>query len=123
MIRVRVHRDAQGRIHGFTVRGHSGYAPRGQDIVCAGVSALTEATVGGLTRRLGLAPPERMEDGEISWQDPRAAELESAQVLLWTMVDGLREVAAAYPRHVSVSEQLPGDGQKDGEKRKGGRQA
>ena len=28
-----------GRIHGFSVSGHSGYAEEGSDIVCAAVSA------------------------------------------------------------------------------------
>ena len=35
MIAISVRKD------GITVSGHAGYAPAGQDIVCAGVSALT----------------------------------------------------------------------------------
>jgi len=42
MIKVLVKRNAEGNIHALTVEGHSGYAEHGQDIVCAGVSALMQ---------------------------------------------------------------------------------
>ncbi len=34
----------------LTVEGHAGYAPKGQDIVCAAVSMLVQALAGGLAR-------------------------------------------------------------------------
>lgn len=34
----------------LTVEGHAGYAPRGQDIVCAAESVLVQALAGALTR-------------------------------------------------------------------------
>ncbi len=40
--------SADGRIDGFVVEGHSGYAEEGADIVCAAISAavgLTECTI------------------------------------------------------------------------------
>ena len=40
--------SADGRLDGFVVEGHSGYAQAGADIVCAAVSAavgLTECTI------------------------------------------------------------------------------
>ena len=44
-----------------TVMGHAGYAPKGQDIVCAAVSALVYALIGdlqerGLVRELVIRP-------------------------------------------------------------------
>ena len=36
--------SAQGRIDGFVVEGHSGYAEEGADIVCAAVSAAVGLT-------------------------------------------------------------------------------
>lgn len=38
MIRVRFYRSG-GRIRGFEISGHSGYAPAGRDIVCAAVTS------------------------------------------------------------------------------------
>lgn len=31
--------------NGFTVKGHAGYAPIGQDIVCAGISTLVQTLI------------------------------------------------------------------------------
>lgn len=41
MIRVTVSRDPDGLVHGIECRGHAGFAPHGQDIICSAVSALT----------------------------------------------------------------------------------
>ena len=48
MIRISVVRDRRGDIVGWSVSGHSGFAPRGEDIVCAGVSAIVQTTLLGL---------------------------------------------------------------------------
>ena len=48
MTTVRVFRRPDGAISGFDANGHAGYAEAGEDIVCAAVSALTEATLNGL---------------------------------------------------------------------------
>ncbi|MCI7181565.1 MAG: ribosomal-processing cysteine protease Prp [Schaedlerella sp.] len=39
MIEVIVHQD------GIKISGHAGYAPQGQDIVCAAVSAITQTLI------------------------------------------------------------------------------
>ncbi|MBQ4307540.1 MAG: ribosomal-processing cysteine protease Prp [Lachnospiraceae bacterium] len=49
MIRVQVDRNAEGAYTAFRVRGHAGYAEAGEDIVCAGVSAIVINTVNCLT--------------------------------------------------------------------------
>ena len=49
MITIRLWRLADGSINGFAVNGHADYAPKGQDIICAAVSAVTQAALLGLT--------------------------------------------------------------------------
>ena len=39
-----------GRICGFTIEGHAGYADEGQDIVCAAVSVLSINTVNAMEK-------------------------------------------------------------------------
>ncbi|MBR1607087.1 MAG: ribosomal-processing cysteine protease Prp, partial [Clostridia bacterium] len=41
MTRVTLYHDAEGRLSGFSCKGHAGYAEAGSDIVCAAVSALS----------------------------------------------------------------------------------
>ena len=36
------------RKNGISISGHAAYAPQGQDIICAGVSALTQTPIGSV---------------------------------------------------------------------------
>ncbi|HQB62107.1 MAG TPA: ribosomal-processing cysteine protease Prp, partial [Spirochaetota bacterium] len=38
MIRIVISRDSTGSIRSFDIKGHSGYAEAGQDIICSAVS-------------------------------------------------------------------------------------
>lgn len=106
MIRVEVYRDPAGLITGYKVSGHSGYAPEGEDIVCAGVTALTETAVLGLRQVASLKPRVELAEGLIRCELPAVAGEQSAraQAILETMVLGLRDIARDYRRHVRVSE-------------------
>ena len=56
--------DAAGRITGVSVKGHSGYAEEGSDIVCAGISTLLITIDQALCSLVGLSPIEHGgEDG------------------------------------------------------------
>lgn len=48
MIRAVILKDSEGRYRGFRVDGHAGYADRGEDIICAAVSALTQNAVNSI---------------------------------------------------------------------------
>ena len=37
MIKVTIYQSSEGKISGFAVQGHAGYAESGSDIVCAAV--------------------------------------------------------------------------------------
>lgn len=45
MITVKLTRDEDGQYFKFTVSGHANYAEKGKDIVCAGVSAITQSVL------------------------------------------------------------------------------
>jgi uncharacterized protein YsxB (DUF464 family) len=108
LVEVRIARAADGTISGFQVRGHAGLAPRGADVVCAGVSALVQTAALGLQQRLGVAADITASDGEFTCRlepDPRPGLALRAQDLLETMCLGLREIAAQSPRQVRVREQ------------------
>ena len=106
MIRIEVRRDAQGHISGYTVAGHSGYAPEGKDIVCAGVTALAEAAVLWLRQVAGVRPQVEMAEGLIRCELPAltGGQAAQAQTILGTMLLGLRDIAKDYRTYVQVSE-------------------
>ena len=96
-----------GRITGFSVSGHSGYAEAGQDIVCAAVSAvvgMAEATINDVC---GAKAKVRVkeEDARISLTLPAVCdEEESVQAVLAGLLLYLCNLRDEYPDHIEVLE-------------------
>ena len=99
--------SGSGRIDGFVVEGHSGYAEEGSDIVCAAVSAavgLTECTINEV---LGLGAPvkAREKDARISLKLPAGLSGENeyaCQNLLAGMMVYLQAMGEEYPENLIV---------------------
>lgn len=87
--------------HKFSLRvaGHAGYAPSGQDIVCAAASMLTAT----LTRALGGVEGLRyIDDGEsvqVSCK-PSLRQAERVVNVFSTIDGGFNLLANSYPNHV-----------------------
>lgn len=91
-----------GRIVRLEVHGHAGFAMPGEDIVCAGVSALVQSAAHGVVRHAGAkARVHDDPDGAyvLELLDPPNAR---AQAVLETALSGLRAIATEYPRNLSV---------------------
>lgn len=86
--------------NGFTVHGHSGYAKRGNDIVCAGVSSLTQAAVLGL-RHYGVDMDVAVAPGEITVQIHSHKDV--VEPIFTAMIAGLEEIARQYPENVKLT--------------------
>ncbi|WP_367616881.1 ribosomal-processing cysteine protease Prp [Heyndrickxia coagulans] len=54
MIRVRIKRKKNGNISSFEMSGHAEFAGYGQDIVCAGASAVSFGTVNAIMEVAGV---------------------------------------------------------------------
>lgn len=105
--------DLEGeRIVGFRVRGHSGYAEAGEDIVCAAVSSavnLVEATVNQV---LGLAASVKVRDAFVSFRLPGGlSETDEAtcQNLLVGLMVYLSDLHQEYPSFVEVEADDPAE--------------
>lgn len=105
MINIRLWRLANGNISGFAVDGHAGYAPKGQDIVCAAVSTVAQATLLGLSKHMGLNPETEVEPGHLSCRLAPGSEANvAAQAILGTMALALYDITAQYPERVRLKE-------------------
>ena len=87
--------------NGITLAGHAGYAPRGQDIVCAAVSALTYTLQESLNRltedTVGFSyAPGRV---DISFADLSA----QGQMIINSFIVGMELLAGSYPDNVNLS--------------------
>ena len=107
MTRCTLFVDSASRITGFSIKGHSGYAEEGSDIVCAGISALVITTENALCQLLKLSPAERGgEDGFLEVILPEKmteAQMHDAQLLMNTLHIGLDNIAQAYPDYVRLT--------------------
>lgn len=83
---------AEDRIH---VSGHANTAPRGSDIVCSAVSALTLTLIQGLKEIAHMSLYESVEGGNIciKWQTLN----DTGKALIDTWFLGMCGIAAEYP--------------------------
>ena len=103
MILVEIFTNADGMIAGYRVTGHSGTAKHGQDIVCAGVSALTQSALLGIMEHL-----HRTVDYDIASGNLEMRLIESpndcTEAILRTMYMGLAEIEKISPKGIQIQE-------------------
>lgn len=107
MVRVDVFRNQKGQITSFTVDGHAGFGPKGTDIVCAAVSALTFGTINAIVELLGVSLDVELkeEGGFLRCVVPtqlEGATQEKLELLLEAMLLSLSSVEKEYRRHVRL---------------------
>ena len=97
MTHVSIIKTSNGEYVGFNCIGHSGYAERGEDIVCAAISVLVINTINSLDRlaseKINLVTNE--EEGLIDCRFEGQIN-DKSKLLLDSMVLGLREIKKQY---------------------------
>ena len=87
---------------GITIQGHAGYAPIGQDIVCAAVSALVQTFIASIdeltTDKIEVVTSEQGQIQNIEYSSLS----EHGQVLEGCFFIGLQMIADSYPSNVHV---------------------
>ena len=97
------------RITGFEVKGHSGYAPEGEDIVCAAITSAVRLTECAVNDVLGLeaSVKVREKDASITLKLPNGlgqTNESTCQTLLAALMVHFVQLAEEYPDHISVLE-------------------
>ena len=101
MIRVIPLHGRNGKHIGFHASGHSGSAPRGGDIVCAAVSALTQSACMAL-KHYGIGYRYNRDD-ETGLLGLIAENSEITRIILTSMYCGLEAIAQQYPQYLRVT--------------------
>ncbi|MCK9443910.1 MAG: ribosomal-processing cysteine protease Prp [Tissierellaceae bacterium] len=110
MINARFYKDKKGNIRKFTIKGHANYAKRGNDIVCAAVSALAQTTLLSIVKVCGV------EENQINYIveektgflevelpiDLDNSTLEKTQIVLETLKLGINSIIEIYPEYVKL---------------------
>jgi uncharacterized protein YsxB (DUF464 family) len=103
LINIKVYRKREGTVC-IRVRGHGG-GKKGEDIVCAAVSAITQTALAGLLYYAENIINWQMDEGflDISISGGPDDELDPAvETILRTMVLGLKGVLSEYPKVVRL---------------------
>ena len=103
--RVIVTRTKAGSISSITAEGHSGYARKGEDIVCASLSSLMQALWIGLEEILKVDDLRTVRDEEtprmgVAW-DP---DIPGTQIVARTIARSLEALGESYPDYVKYCE-------------------
>ncbi|MFB5267302.1 ribosomal-processing cysteine protease Prp [Paenibacillus enshidis] len=105
MIIVQIKRMEDGSIRGFSVKGHANYAKRGEDIVCAGVSAVTVGTVNSIEALAGVVLDAKMRNGFLSADIPDLPDegvRSKVQLLMESMELMLEGIAESYGEYIQI---------------------
>lgn len=108
MIRITIFKDTDKYIKRITVSGHAGYGNKGEDIVCAGVSALTYTMLNALESLVHIKPKCEVRSGYVDYIMPdniNIKELEKVQLILNTIVIGYKNMYDSYKSHIEVFEE------------------
>lgn len=103
MIRASFYLDSNQRITAFQLTGHADAGPYGQDIVCAGVSALSISIINGLSNVIHTHPKIESDDQNGGFLKVTNLELNhDSQVLLKTLLEGCLDIQESYPNNIEV---------------------
>ena len=91
-----------GRLYGFEAGGHTGYAPSGEDIVCAAVSALTQTALLGLGEVLKVPVDWKVDEKTGALSAFVQESTDGTEVVLRTLEAGLMNIAEQYPDLVGI---------------------
>jgi hypothetical protein len=104
MTKVRFYQNNQGDILGFQTIGHAGYAQAGEDIVCAGISALVINTLNSIEK---FTKDNQVvvcdEDKGIIRMKIAGSRSKEAQLLLKSLCLGLQNIESEHDRYIKVS--------------------
>lgn len=103
MIKIKIFRQQDEKVSGFSVSGHSGTAEYGKDIICAAVSALAQTALLGLGKHLHRRLDYKVTSGDLYMHLEDAAD-DLTEAILETMILGLIEIENINPKSVRVSE-------------------
>ena len=107
MIRMTINRKKTGFIYSFILDGHAHFAHHGEDIVCAGVSAVSFGTVNSIIKLTGVNPDIDMrENGFLQCTIPENLSddvQDKVQLLLEGMVISLQTIEQDYGKHIKIT--------------------
>lgn len=92
---------ANGSLTGFEIKGHSGYADEGSDIVCASVSSAAYMAVNTVTQVLGIKAQAKVSDAYFYFSAYGESDARVNDILEGLRLH-LRQLSGQYPAYVTI---------------------
>ena len=99
MIKIKIGHASNGQVNFLEVKGHANSAPHGEDLVCAGVSAVL---TGGFNNLKNHKEYElKLDEGYALFKAD--AELDAHdEVVIETIICGLKSIHESYPQFIVI---------------------
>jgi uncharacterized protein len=102
MIRAKFTFGADDCVTGFSVKGHSGYASQGEDIVCASVSSAVYMTANTVTEIIKVTPDTLSESDGLIELRLNDADAEKSKDILSGFLLHMTELEKMYPNFIKI---------------------
>lgn len=106
MIKVKI-KETSGRISSFEMSGHADFAEHGQDLVCAGASAVSFGAVNAIMELTGIEPEiQQSESGylKVSFPDDLDEKTDGqVQLLVRGMIVSLKTIEQDYEEYIKIT--------------------
>jgi hypothetical protein len=104
MLEVSFLRDDRGRLAAVRAFGHADFAVAGEDVVCAGVSAILQAARLGLEEHVKIPLEAIQQSGELEMAWPSGVRDDPAVVAIVETAElAVRQIAEQFPQHVRIA--------------------
>ncbi|TAA69188.1 ribosomal-processing cysteine protease Prp [Planococcus salinarum] len=106
MIQVKI-KETSGRISSFEMSGHADFAEHGQDLVCAGASAVSFGAVNAIMELTGIEPQiSQSESGylQVGFPDDLDEKTDGqVQLLVRGMIVSLKTIEQDYGEYIKIT--------------------
>ncbi len=105
MIHVRIIKEPTGRISVFEMDGHANFAEYGQDLVCAGASAVSFGAVNAIMQLTNIEPTieQGTDGGYLRVEFPVTEQDAQVQLLLQAMIISLQTIELDYADFIKIN--------------------
>lgn len=99
-----VFKREKDKLISFSIDGHTGYADEGEDIVCSAITAISNCIGDGILEVLKIKANYEIRDGffSLSLKGLPLEEIVSCQVLMETLLLGLKNIENMYSDYIKV---------------------
>ncbi len=103
MIKAAFYYSKNGALTGFNIKGHSGYAESGSDIICASVSSAAYMVANTIMEIMGVKADARVDDsGEMTVIIPEESADKTNDILQGLKLH-INELSLQYPKNVTIT--------------------